>query len=186
MNFYSENIINNIIDNTELENVIDELNDFKATTRYLFLKYAGTSLNPTYTNFLASNEKSKFVFYCLDNDFDITNCPTIMVYNSNTNSETNEIIYYILLICTKHKFKGMGYAKKLLDGFVEHVKQKTEKYGDNKKVTIALSSVEEAVTFYEEYGFKWTKKSLRDHKTLLQYEKYEETKEYFIMELVIK
>jgi GNAT superfamily N-acetyltransferase len=185
MNFYSEDIVNDIIDNSPLEDIIEKLNDFKVTSRYIFLKYAGISIGPAYTDAMVKNEKNSLVFYCLDTDFDIYNCPSIMIYRKYSNRETNELIYYILLICTKSKFKGMGYASKLLDGFIERVKTETEKYRDTKKIKIALSSVEEAVTFYESYGFKWTRKSLLDHKPLTWFEYYDKEKEYFIMELDI-
>ena len=185
MNFYSEDIINDIIDNSPLEELIDKIDEFRATNMYIFLKYAGTSIGPVYTNAMIKNERNSMAYHCLDMEFDIYNCPSIMVYRRFPNTETNEIIYYILLICTKTKFKGMGYAKKLLDGFIERVKKDTEEERNEKKVKIALSSVEEAVTFYEGYGFKWTRKSLIDHKPLTWFEAFDETKEYFIMELDI-
>jgi len=183
MNFYSEDIINDIIDNESVENIVEKLDDFKALSRYIFLKYAGLSVGPGYTDAMVSNERNNMAFHCIDSVFEITNCPSIMVYRRFPKKETNEIVYYILLICTKPKLKGMGYASKLLDGFIERVKQETKKYENSKKITIALSSVETAVTFYEEYGFKWTRKSLKDHKPLMWFEAYDEAKEYFIMEL---
>lgn len=185
MNFYSEDIINDMIDNSPLEEIVEKLDDFKATTRYIFLKYAGLSVGSIYTDAMVSNERNNMAFHCIDNEFEITNCPSIMVYRRFPRQDTNEIIYYILLICTKSKFKGMGYASKLLDGFIERVKQETKKYESSKKITIALSSVETAVTFYEEYGFKWTRKSLNEHMPLTWFEAYDESKEYFIMELDI-
>ena len=185
MNFYSDDIRNDIIDKRDVENIIEKLDDFKSITKYLFMKYTGIHIGSSYTKCLVENPKNKYVFHCLDNEFEIGNCPTIMAYRRFSKPITNEIIYYILLICTKHNFKGMGYASKLLDGFIERVKQDTMKHRDTKKVTIALSSVVEAVTFYEEYGFKWTRKSLADHEPLTWYEPYDEKKEYFIMEMDI-
>jgi ribosomal protein S18 acetylase RimI-like enzyme len=186
MNFYSEDIVNDIIDKTDVDKIVDELENFKCMTQYLFLKYTGVHIGQSYVQCIVSDERNKVAFHCIDNEFDIANCPTIMMYNRYSDKATGEIVYYILLICTKAKFKGMGYASKLLNGFIDRVKKETAKYGDTKKVKIALSSVEEAVTFYEEYGFKWTRKSLCDHKPLTLYEKYDETKEYFIMELDIQ
>jgi GNAT superfamily N-acetyltransferase len=185
MNFYSEDIKNDIIDNSPVEEIIERLDDFKAGSRYIFLKYAGLSVGPEYTDAMVTNERNSMAFHCIDNEFEITNCPSIMVYRRFPKLETDEIIYYILLICTKPKFKGMGYASKLLDGFVERVKEETKKYENTKAVKIVLSSVETAVTFYEEYGFKWTRKSLKEHKPLTWFEAYDETKEYFIMEMDI-
>ena len=86
------------------------------------------------------------------------------------------------MICTKPKFKKFGYASKLLDDFIQTIKNKH--CADSAfKIKIVLSSVESAVTFYESYGFKWTRESLTNHKTLMLYEKYEEKKEYFMLEL---
>jgi hypothetical protein len=59
------------------------------------------------------------------------------------------------------------------------------KYKDYHKVKIVLSSLEEAVLFYENYGFRWTRESLADHPFLMGYEKYEEKKEYFILEKIV-
>ena len=56
---------------------------------------------------------------------------------------------------------------------------------NNKKIKIILSSTEESVLFYESYGFRWTRESLADHPLLMIYEKYEEEKEYFILELLV-
>uniref|UniRef100_A0A6C0I2B8 N-acetyltransferase domain-containing protein n=1 Tax=viral metagenome TaxID=1070528 RepID=A0A6C0I2B8_9ZZZZ len=183
MNFYSEDIVNDIIDHSPLEEIVEKLDDFNATSRYIFLRYVGLSVGPEYTDAMVSNEQNKMAFHCIDSEFEITNCPSVMIYRRFPRK--NEIVYYILLICTKSKFKGMGYASKLLDGFIERVKQETKKYGNTKKITIALSSVETAVTFYEEYGFKWTRKTLKDHTPLTWFEAYDDAKEYFIMELDI-
>ena len=86
------------------------------------------------------------------------------------------------MICTKNKFKKFGYASNLLDDFIKYIKDKITTF---KKIKIVLSSVETAVTFYESYGFRWTRESLTEHDTLMRYERYEEDKEYFILELII-
>jgi ribosomal protein S18 acetylase RimI-like enzyme len=106
------------------------------------------------------------------------------MYRKYFYKEKNEINYYILLICTKYRFRSQGYGTKILDGFVERVKEET-KIKPSTKVKIILSSLEEAVLFYEAYGFKWTRESLADHPFLMLYEKYEEKKEYFILELLL-
>jgi hypothetical protein len=40
MNFYSEDIINNIIDNSELENIIEKIDEFNNNILYLLYKYS--------------------------------------------------------------------------------------------------------------------------------------------------
>jgi hypothetical protein len=77
----------------------------------------------------------------------------------------------------------MGYASSLLDDFIKHIKQKHRQ--TTQTVQIILSSLESAVTYYEKYGFVWTRKSLLDYPDLLDYEEYEDDKEYFMMELTI-
>ena len=51
---------------------------------------------------------------------------------------------------------------------------------------MVLSSLETSVIFYENYGFRWTRESLDNHPLLMQYETYEENKEYFIMEYYVE
>jgi predicted GNAT family N-acyltransferase len=74
----------------------------------------------------------------------------------------------------------------MLDDFIRHIKEAHNNSEHKfKDVKVVLSSVETAVTFYETYGFRWTREPLTDHPTLMRYEKYEENKEYFILELSI-
>jgi len=114
--------------------------------------------------------------------------------------------YYILLICTSRKYKGQGYASQLLNDFIDRIRglespkdSATEvvyeiptsvdqnfvvqRMDAKRPKKIILSSVETAVTFYEEYGFRWTKKPLSDYPVLMRYEKWDKEKEYFMMEL---
>jgi predicted GNAT family N-acyltransferase len=180
MNFYSDDIINKIIDNSSLENIIDELDDFKKKLRSLLHNFSGSDIHYKYIDSLLGNEQNKTVFYCIDFEFSIDNCPVMMIYRKKR-IDDKEIRYYILMLCTKHKFRNQGYASKLLDGFIEQIKNETPEI--NKKVI--LSSIESAVLFYESYGFKWTRDTLSDHTILMETEKKEEGKEYFIMELAI-
>ena len=199
MNFYSEDIINNIIDNEEIENIVDKLDIFKETIKYLFQLFSFHNVHINYTQNLLKDKRIQYAFYCIDFEFTIYNCPTMMMYRKYIDKENNEIKYYILLICTKFKFRNQGYASKLLDGFIDRIKkekieteekeskepEEPEEPKEPKKIKIILSSVEEAVLFYESRGFRWTRETLTDHKVLMNYEKYEEGKEYFILELCI-
>ena len=185
MNFYSEDIINNIIDNEKVENIIDEITEFKNSAIYLFQLYSCNTVHHRYTQNLLIDEKVKYAFYCMDFEFSIFNCPSMMMYRTYNDHEKNEIKYYILLMCTKQKFRNQGYASKLLDGFIERVKQQETCNKSTKKIKIILSSIEDAVLFYESRGFRWTRETLLQHELLANYEKYEEGKEYFILELCI-
>jgi ribosomal protein S18 acetylase RimI-like enzyme len=184
MNFYSEDIINNIVDHFPLEKVVEEIEGFQNIVGYLIHMYCINDLQYKYVNSLLLDERVKIAFYCFDFHFDIFNCPTMLMYRKHLDKQKNELNYYILLICTKYRFRGQGYGTKLMDEFVKRVKEENKDKEFNK-VKIILSSLEEAVLFYENYGFRWTRESLTDHPFLMGYEKYEEKKEYFILELVV-
>uniref|UniRef100_A0A6C0DKL6 N-acetyltransferase domain-containing protein n=1 Tax=viral metagenome TaxID=1070528 RepID=A0A6C0DKL6_9ZZZZ len=223
MNFYSDIIINDAIDNFPLENVIDFIEKFGEDCFNLINRYARDQIQDIYTFNVLSNTKNVVAFHCIDNEFTIENCPSILVYRkckfkptknlirpadshsswSMTDKEINpspegtdlnlqrfknSVRYYILLACTKRKFRNQGYASKLLDGVIKRIKEETkqENAGNiNSDIKIILSSVEESVLFYESYGFKWTRESITDHKMLMSFERYQPDKEYFIMELKI-
>lgn len=188
MNFYSDDIINNLIDYGPLETMIDDISDFKAQTKYMCITYSVVSIGPGYTEAVISDDRTKYVFYCLDPVFCVANCPSIMAYRRVFDKATNTVTYYMLFLCTKRRFKGQGYAGHLLSGFVDYIRAK--EFGDAEKqgrnVNIILSSVETAVTFYEERGFKWNRKTLTDYPILMRYEALIEGKEYFMMELDVK
>jgi GNAT superfamily N-acetyltransferase len=188
MNFYSDDIINNIIDNDELKFIIPKLSSLYEQTFILFCKYTSKVISPKYIFGLLHDRTNKIAFRCIDTEFNIENCPSILIYRLYKNIEKNELTYYILMICTKKSFKNLGYASRLLDDFIIHVKKKHT--SDNiknkyKNIKIVLNSLESAVTFYEKYGFKWVIGSLKDHEELMKYEEYEDNKEYFILELSI-
>lgn len=182
MNFYSDIIINDIIDNNhqEIEKFIEE----SFTT---ISKYSSHNINHKYIYNVLTNTKNIITFFCLDNDkdsFSINNCPSILVYHKQESPQ--EIRYYILIACTKRKFRKHGYASKLLDGLIERIKKEIPRTNHPTPIIkIILSSLEESVLFYESYGFKWTTELIINHPILMDYEKYDEEKEYFIMELIL-
>ena len=182
MNFYSDIIINDAIDNFPLENVIDYIEKFGEKCFNLINRYARDHIQDIYTFNVLSNTKNVVAFHCIDNEFTIENCPSILVYRKC--KFENSIRYYILLACTKRKFRNQGYASKLLDGVIKRIKEENQD-NINSDIKIILSSVEESVLFYESYGFKWTRESITDHKMLMRFERYQPDKEYFIMELKI-
>jgi ribosomal protein S18 acetylase RimI-like enzyme len=182
MNFYSETILNEIVDTYPIDTVEESVEQFYLDTRLLLFYFAKTSINFNYIKNLTNNRSIKYAFRSMDPTmFQITNCPCVMAYSCVKTPIT--ITYYILLICTKHQYKNMGYASSLLDDFITHIKQKHS--GTTRTTKIVLSSLETAVTYYEKYGFVWTRKSLLDYPDLLEYEEYEDDKEYFMMELTL-
>ena len=182
MNFYSDVIMNDIMDNYPLEKVIDSIEQFGEECFNAIAKYSYNSIHSKYIYNVLGNTKNVVAFHCIDNEFSLNNCPSMLVYRKCRYE--NEIRYYILIACTKRKFRNQGYASKLLDGLIERIKsENSDNTGNTKK--IILSSVEESVIFYESYGFKWTRESITDHSMLMRFERYEPKKEYFIMEFVV-
>jgi ribosomal protein S18 acetylase RimI-like enzyme len=177
MNFYSDELINKIIDKEELDKIIDEIDIFKLQCKYVLTKYSIHTIYHKYTDWVLNDSKAIIAFYCLDNEFCIYNCPSMLVYRKVKYED--EIRYYVLLTCTKRSFRGQGYGTILLDEFQKRIRKETN------KAKIILSSVEEAVIFYENYGFRWTRETLADHPILLRYEALEDNKEYFILEFCI-
>jgi len=147
----------------------------------LLKSFTSNKISLAYIKNLLSDSNNQIMLYCFNEIFDIGNCPSILIYNKDVQNN-GDINYFILLICTKFKFRKLGYASLLLNGFIEFIiKNKNNEF----KTSIVLSSIEEAVTFYESYGFKWTREQLSDYPCLLEYEKYEDNKEYFILKLSI-
>ena len=183
MNFYSDEIIRDIVDNAPLETMIDQLRAFVAQYEYLVVKYSyGIILDRYLTNLLNDSQKIVVAFHCLDNVFDISNCPSLLIYRKYRIS--GETHYYVLLTCTKRQFRGNGYATSLLNGLVARIRK--DMGTDSGPAKILLSSVEDAVLFYEAYGFRWTRESIRTYPVLMEYEAYDEAKEYFVMEYVVR
>jgi len=195
MNFYSDIIMNDIIDNEPLETVLDSIETFGEECFNAIAKYSHHNIHHKYIFNVLGNTKNIIAFYCLDNDnkFSLKNCPSMLVYrkcickhddDDDAPEDKIEIRYYVLIACTKRKFRNQGYASKLLDGFLERIKKENENNYQKGEcsIKIILSSVEESVLFYEAYGFKWTRESITDHPMLMRFERYEPKKEYFIME----
>ena len=170
MNFYSDDIIRDIVDNAPLETMIDQLRAFVAEYEYLVVKYCYGIIHNNYlTNLLNDSSKIVVAFHCLDHVFDMGNCPSLLIYRKCRVSGENR--YY-------------GYATALLDGLVARIRN--DLGTDPIPTKIILSSVEDAVLFYEVYGFRWTRESIGTHPVLMKYEAYDEAKEYFIMEYVVQ
>jgi GNAT superfamily N-acetyltransferase len=186
MNFYSDIIINDIIDNQPLDKITDLIQIFGEDCFNAIARYSYNSIHHKYIYNVLGNTKNVVAFHCLDNEFSVNNCPSILVYRKckckSKDGTKNEILYYVLIACTKRKFRGQGYASKLIDELVERIKKENS---DKSVCKIILSSVEESVLFYENYGFKWTRESITDHPMLMRFERYEEKKEYFIMEYIV-
>ena len=149
MIFFGKDIINNIVDTTPIENLADKFDEFKNDVEMIFTYFAFKSIDIAYIQNLLNYETNQVAFYCMDHEFDVRSCPSCMMYSKQV--DHNTIIYYIMIICTQQRFKKLGYATMLLDGFMQRVREETK--NTQKKVKIVLSSLDEVVSYYQKYGF---------------------------------
>ena len=168
------------MDHSPLETMIDEIDTFKLQCKYFLTKYSYQTIHYKYTDWILSDPKIVIAFYCMDQEFDVENSPSMAIYRRI--SVNNELKYYVLFTCTKRKFRGQGYGTILLDNLQKRISKEKGEH----PAKIILSSLEEAVLFYEAYGFRWTRQSIVEHPILMHYEHYEEKKEYFIMEFLVE
>jgi len=184
MIFYSEKIEADIIDHNELDVVADKVDEFKRDIDMLFTYFTFSVIGYDYIQNLLKYPSNRVAFYCMDDEFDIRNCPSAMIYSKQTRKTGGEIVYYIMMICTQRRFKNLGYATTLLNGFVEKVRADTVE--STKPVKIVLSALDEVVSYYQKYGFDAVDCELKNYPYLASFEKCDESKIYTIMELRIK
>jgi hypothetical protein len=170
MIFYSKDIIKGL----KLQEQIDA---FGADVKMIFTYFAYPKISLDYIDALLQCKTNCVAFYCMDDIFDIRNCPSCMIYSKCEND------YYILMICTYRRFKNMGYATMLLEGFIESVKHSDTINKKGRK--IILSSVDAAVSYYQCRGFVAVDDSLENYPELMRFEKFEKDKMYTVMELTI-
>jgi len=184
MIFFSEDIKNKIVDTTPLDEIMDRLEEFKNDVQMIFTYFNYGSIGIDYIENLLKYESNKMAFYCTEDTFVIRSCPSCMIYSRQNKKNIDTIMYYIMVISTDKEFRGQGYATKLLNGFVEKVKEETKT--SPKKVKIVLSSIDEVVSYYQKYGFEAVDCSFENYPYFKYFEKYDEEKIYTIMELDIK
>ena len=184
MIFFSDDIKNKIVDTTSLDEIMDRLEDFKNDSQMIFTYFNYGAIGIDYIENLLKYESNKTAFYCTEDDFVIRSCPSCMIYSRQNKKNSDTILYYIMVISTDIEFRGQGYATKLLNGFVEKVKEETKT--SPKKVKIVLSSLDEVVSYYQKYGFEAVDCSFENYPYFKCFEKYDEEKIYTIMELDIK
>jgi len=117
-----------MIDTADVNTMIDDIKQFIDNTRFVLTRYSINSISHKYTSSVTSSGDNIVVYYCFDNEFSIFNCPSLMIYNRYYDKENQEIIYYILLTCTKNGFRNMGFASKLFDGLKERISKENKKY----------------------------------------------------------
>jgi len=184
MIFFSDDIQNKIVDTAPLDEIIDRLEEFKNDNQMIFTYFNYGSIGIDYIENLLKYETNKVAFYCTEDTFVIRSCPSCMIYSKQNKKNSDTIMYYIMVISTDKEFRGQGYATKLLNGFVEKVKEETKT--SPKKVKIVLSSLDEVVSYYQKYGFDAVDCSFENYPYFKCFEKYDEEKIYTVMELDIK
>ena len=172
MIFYSEDIIKGL-------KTQEQIDGFQADVEMIFTYFAYPKISLDYIGALLQCKTNHVAFYCMDDVFDIRNCPSCMIY-SIADCYYN---YYILLICTHRRFKNMGYATMLLDGFIESIKSYNADSHNGTK--IILSSVDAAVSYYQCRGFVAVDDSLENYPELMRFEKFEKDKMYTVMEMTV-
>lgn len=184
MIFYSDKIEADIIDNNDVSVIADMIDQFKEDIDMLFTYFTFSIIGLDYIKNILKFQSNRVAFYCLEDVFDIRKCTSAMIYSKQTRNTGGCIIYYIMMICTQPEYKKMGFATKLLNGFVEKVRKETE--NANVPVKIILSSLDDVVSYYQKYGFEVVDCSMENYPYLACFEKYDETKIYTIMEFLIK
>jgi GNAT superfamily N-acetyltransferase len=184
MIFFSDDIRNEIVDNSPLEEIMDKLEEFRNDNEMIFTYFNYGSIGIDYIENLLKYESNKIAYYCNDEKFVIRSCPSCMIYSKQNNKNNDTIMYYIMVISTDREFRGQGYATKLLNGFVERVREETK--NSSKKVKIVLSSLDEVVSYYQKYGFEVADCSFDNYPYFKYFEKYDDEKLCTIMELDIK
>jgi predicted GNAT family N-acyltransferase len=184
MIFFSDDIQNKIIDTTPLDEIMDRLEEFKNDNQMIFTYFNYGSIGIDYIENLLKYDSNKIAFYCREDTFVIRSCPSCMIYSKQNKKNSDTIMYYIMVISTDKEFRGQGYATKLLNGFVEKVKDETK--SSPKKVKIVLSSLDEVVSYYQKYGFEAVDCSFENYPYFKCFEKFDEEKLYTVMELDIK
>ena len=184
MIFFSDEIKNKIVDTAPLDEIMDKLAEFSNDVDMIFTYFNYGAIGIDYIQNLLKYVTNKVAFYCMEDNFVIRSCPSCMIYSKQNKKNSDTILYYIMVISTDKEFRGKGYATKLLNGFVEKVKEETKP--STKKVKIVLSSLDEVVSYYQKYGFEAVDCSFENYPYFSCFEKYDEEKLYTIMELDIK
>ena len=178
MIFFSDNILNKIIDELELDEITDKVEEFRNDNIMIFTYFNYGIINIDYIENLLDYESNKVAYYCFDNEFNIRNCPSCMIYSKQYDKNTDEITYYILLISTQKRFRNMGYGTLLLDGFMNKINEETANI--NKNVKVVLSALDDVVSYYQKYGFEVVDYNFDSYPYLQQFEIYDDTKIYSI------
>ncbi len=171
MLYYSDDIINNIIDSSTDDELIDNVQQFKNDIDMLFTYFAYPDISLDYVQSLLKHKSNKCAFWQIDNteSFCIRSCASAIIYGIYKNK------CYLMLVCTQAEHKQKGYATKLLRQFIQDMRSKVS--------SILLSSVDYAVSYYQHIGFEAVDFDLKNYPYLQHFEAGSESKITTIMEM---
>ena len=158
---------------------------FHQDLEMIFTYFAYPKINLDYIQTLLQHESSNVALYCFDDQFNIRNCPSCMIYHKEGDT------YYITMICTPRKFRGLGYATMLLEGFIEKIRDDSmcNPHGciaNNPHVLrVILSALDDVVSYYQKIGFEVVDCDLAEYPGLSRFEKQDDSKLYSVMEMII-
>lgn len=159
---YITNKKNSILSFDEFKNIY-----FQQISKIFYLYFTGISKE--YIDNIISNNKTKIIFFCLNDNFNLKDIISIIIYHKTISQE--KIKYYILAYGINKRFRKYGYGKYSLDEFIQWIKSKNN---NSKQKEILLKSVESSLSFYLEYGF--TQTNLISNKLFFRYESKNELK----------
>lgn len=129
-----------------------------------------TGLSKAYIDNIISNNKTKIIFFCIGDNFNVKDIISIIIYHKIISHD--KIKYYILAYGIHNKFRKYGYGKYSLDEFVQWIKINNN--CNNKQKIILLKSIKSSMSFYIDYGF--TQTDLVSNKLFFKYESKNELK----------
>jgi hypothetical protein len=116
-------------------------------------KYTNDSFKDEYIKSICKERKNKILSYCIDNDINYKNIPTIIVYRK-VFKNPEKIRYVILLIVTLKDYRSLGYGNAAIHDFFDFI------YDKSRKVEVILHSLKKSEKFYLDLGFQKIDKNL--------------------------
>jgi len=122
--------------------------------RFSYVKrYTSDSFKDEYIKSICKERKNKILSYCIDNDINYKNVPTIIIYRK-VFKNPEKVRYVILLIVTLKDYRSLGYGNSAIHDFFEYI------YDKSRKVEVILHSLKKSEKFYLDLGFLKIDKNL--------------------------
>ena len=85
MLYYSNNILNEIIDSSNDENLLDNISQFNSDIDMIFTYFAYPDISLDYIKTLLNYKTNKCAFWCENAVFNIRKCTSCMIYAEQKN-----------------------------------------------------------------------------------------------------